>query len=315
MKRAVWVPAAAMVIAAFAWAGCDDDEDNGGGAGSGVGGSGGSLTDGGKGGTEAGQGGSAGSSTDAGTGGGAGTAGSGGSETDGGTGGTAGSGGSATDGGADGGANCTGDWTAGGACGTCLETKCCDTLAACGDVLDCIACLSDPDPNSTACTAQNQDPAQALYNCADTNCNAECLAGGEAPPPACDAPATSPSAGSCITIGGKNECNPVTNAGCTGAGEACDLNQAGDGYECYPAPNTQTLCQDCSSSIGFCQGGMTCFGKCMKYCCADTDCGSGTCDKSASLQLAAGVGVCVLAGDGGVGDAGTDGAVTDASTD
>lgn len=139
--------------------------------------------------------------------------------------------------------------------------------------------------------------------CLTTNCETEC--GGTQPPavdPACGAPMTSPSAGSCITVDANAgiECNPVTNAGCdTAAGEACDFSA--DGFTCYPAPNDAALCGACDQSAGpYCAGGMTCPGdKCAKFCCNDGDCGAnGKCDTTLTGMD---VGLCVVSdGDAGV---------------
>lgn len=102
-------------------------------------------------------------------------------------------------------------------------------------------------------------------------------------------PTTPPSNGACYTTpaptgaggagGGEplTNCNPITGAECTGAGEACDNN--GDVYGCYPPPNDATLCGACDNS-NFCANGLTCVptsdagdGACVKYCCTDADCG------------------------------------------
>jgi hypothetical protein len=110
-----------------------------------------------------------------------------------------------------------------------------------------------------------------------------------------------------------SSCNPVTNAGCdTAAGEACDLD-TGNIYNCFPAPNTGTLCTTCSYNSGpFCEGTTHCIdtnssgdnGQCARFCCNDGDCGGGTCDMT---TLPGGAGVCVLKLDAGVdaGDAGS----------
>ncbi|MEZ4301708.1 MAG: hypothetical protein R3B70_42630, partial [Polyangiaceae bacterium] len=100
--------------------------------------------------------------------------------------------------------------------------------------------------------------------------------------------AVSPSAGSCVVVGGANECNPVTNEGCdTAAGEACDVSA--DGFVCYPDGNTQSLCDECGvTGSDYCLGGMTCVGKCAKFCCDDGDCGTGTCTKGGFADPAVG---------------------------
>jgi hypothetical protein len=130
-----------------------------------------------------------------------------------------------------------------------------------------------------------------------------------------DAPATAPSNGACIMLepggggaggdsGGGIECNPVTNEPCnTGAGEACDTvvdQDSGDviGFTCYPAPNDGLLCETCDTAAGeYCAGTMTCAGDetgqlCLRYCCDDGDCGSGTCQKG-GFAVDPDVGLCL----------------------
>jgi hypothetical protein len=103
----------------------------------------------------------------------------------------------------------------------------------------------------------------------------------------CDAavpPDPVPSAGACVTVAEPIACNPVTNAGCEGAGQACDANNQG-GFNCFDPPNDAALCAACDASAGpFCVAGATCIGEppaatCAKYCCDDGDCGDGTCIK------------------------------------
>ena len=180
------------------------------------------------------------------------------------------------------------------ACATCLEASCCAELAACNDAA-CIACSNG---DMTMCDATNQAMGDALGACKDTSCKTECTA----PPPVdptCSTPTPSPSNGACVTLSAKIKCNPVTNAPCnTAMGEACDVTA--DGYDCYPAPNKQDLCQPCGTKAdGFCKGGETCGGvgnTCAKFCCDDADCGAGKCDKSA--MSTGGVGLCA-GGNGG----------------
>jgi len=76
------------------------------------------------------------------------------------------------------------------------------------------------------------------------------------------------------------ECNPVTNEPCdTAGGQACDV--AGPiGFVCYDPPNDGLLCQECDQDTIYCAGTMTCdteAGLCVKYCCSNADCGTGTC--------------------------------------
>jgi hypothetical protein len=162
------------------------------------------------------------------------------------------------------------------ACGSCLEASCCAELAESG---------GDP-----------ADPA--LVDCALASCEVECFPPPEPPPFAleCTVPAEASSAGSCVAIDATNTCNPVTNEGCnTDAGEACDLGQ--NGFECFPDGNTQDLCTDCGSTVGYCKAGLTCFNECARFCCTDDDCGTGQClkefDGAALYEVAPSLGVCV----------------------
>lgn len=117
-------------------------------------------------------------------------------------------------------------------------------------------------------------------------------AGGDAPGPTvdpqCTVPAGNPSGGSCIPGDAGLPCNPITNAGCDGgAGEACDFNNQ-TGVACYPPPppNTTALCQLCDDQNTACLPGSSCQSatngtmECMRFCCDDTDCTPGHCDKT-----------------------------------
>jgi hypothetical protein len=200
---------------------------------------------------------------------------------------------SATSSGTGGAGSCIGIFPA-GACATCGETKCCPEGAAC-DVTDgCIGCVYSSDPT---CTAANKPVVDALLACMHASCEAACF---PAPPPktdvTCVVPATSPSLGACVAVGGAIECNPITNDPCdTAAGEACDFQ--GNGYHCYPGPNDKNLCEACgpSNAGSHCKGGSTCLpgpdGNCGKFCCDDGDCGKGKCDKADNLPGK--VGYCV----------------------
>ena len=106
----------------------------------------------------------------------------------------------------------------------------------------------------------------------------------------CTVPSTPPSGGSCITLNVEAgiECNPVTNAPCDAdAGDGCDTDFAG-GYKCLPQ-STVSLCGDCNEVDGpYCIGTATCLPlsdagtqKCFRYCCTDSDCAPGVCNKTA----------------------------------
>ena len=129
--------------------------------------------------------------------------------------------------------------------------------------------------------------------------------------PASSSVQSSTVASSSSTGGGMvtNTCNPVTNAPCnTAAGEACDGGYQGgefQGFQCYPAPNDQKICEACNGGDGpWCSGSMTCGAgdKCARYCCSDADCGTGTCTKGA-WPSSPDLGLCE-GGNGGGGGAG-----------
>jgi hypothetical protein len=180
-------------------------------------------------------------------------------------------------------------------CGACLEQNCCDEVGACyehgepdeGCWYDCVT-----NHNAAGC---HEPTAHALYyaigECAQTNCEAECIQ--EPVEPACEGvPEEAPSAGACVEIAGGDECNPVTNEGCdTEAGEACDSGE--DGFMCYPPPNENALCTECSEDAGFCAPGHVCVGGlCARWCCTDQDCGDdGVCSGEGNI------GYCIVPAD------------------
>lgn len=178
---------------------------------------------------------------------------------------------SSSSGGTGGAGDCSG-LTNGSDCGLCVEMSCCTDLSACLGDQNCTDCLSGA---GTGCDTDAL--VMALTACQTANCDTPCNP--------------------------KSECNPVTNEGCTGAGEACDLSGSGV-YVCFPPPNDAAMCADCSNSAGpFCAPGFHCNedmngGKCTHYCCTNADCGTGTCDMT-TVMLPNGVGICVGMADGG----------------
>lgn len=105
----------------------------------------------------------------------------------------------------------------------------------------------------------------------------------------CTVPATPPSGGSCITIDDAAiQCNPVTNFPCDAdAGLGCDTDFDG-GYQCLGL-STVNLCGSCNEVNGpYCIGTATCLPltdsgtqQCFRYCCTDSDCSPGHCNKTA----------------------------------
>lgn len=178
------------------------------------------------------------------------------------------------------------------ACGECLETNCCEELGACfaheGCWVDCVT-----DHNAQGCHEPNAHALfYALGSCAQSSCSEACSSGPDFEPACEGLPDVAPSVGSCVVLGGNNACNPITNEGCTEKGHACDVNEAGDGFACFPPPNDQELCATCGSQEGYCLPGHTCAGSCVRYCCSAEDCGpGGTCDLEILEGLA---GLCVV---------------------
>jgi hypothetical protein len=170
-------------------------------------------------------------------------------------------------GGAGGGApSCDGTIRNANDCGNCIEDQCCAEIQACEGIPNCLDCLLG---GNTGCNdAAVVAAIDQIILCGDCTCD-DC-----APPPSC---------------------NPVTGEPCnSAAGEACDVTQGG--YTCYPAPNDSLICEQCDQANGpWCENGHTCLadGGCAKYCCGDSDCGTGVCSFAENYPL--GIGVCVKA--------------------
>jgi hypothetical protein len=188
-----------------------------------------------------------------------------------------------------------------GDCATCLEGSCCMELAACNNDANCLGCATgQTDPATCDADPASKAALDAFNMCLQNSCNAQCVP-PPAPPPDCAAPKDAASKGSCITIGGGTECNPVTNEGCM-TGEACDFST--NGFTCYPPPNAGTLCGDCSNSAEpFCGGTLHCLeggngGKCGRFCCDAGDCGAGgVCNMD--ITGVPGLGICIVDADAG----------------
>ena len=114
----------------------------------------------------------------------------------------------------------------------------------------------------------------------------------------------------CVTLGGANACNPVSNAadgGGTCDTQACDSNDM-SGYSCFDLSATVAACgETCSTNGNFCDAGYTCTDKdafmgtdihanpvCARWCCDDADCGGGVC-VSVNQAAGPGLGVCLSA--------------------
>ncbi|EYF00978.1 hypothetical protein [Chondromyces apiculatus] len=178
------------------------------------------------------------------------------------------------------------------ACAACREGACCDEVANCAANEACwVDCFTQHDTDLCHANQDGHALYHALMSCfSSADCETECAV--DPVDAACDAPADSPSMGACVPQNAA--CNPVTNAGCTEEGSACDIAPSG-AFQCFPAPNTQAICEPCSQSVGYCAPGGTCVpgSTCARFCCDDGDCGTGTCDKT--LLNSTDVGVCVAA--------------------
>jgi hypothetical protein len=121
-------------------------------------------------------------------------------------------------------------------------------------------------------------------------------AGAPAPHPVGGEAGAAPKS-SCGGLVGGSECDPVTGAPCKlGAGETCDYSNARGSFACFPGPNPAGFCEFCDGDTVTCGAGLTCDTNnlaCVRYCCADSDCGSGTCTlNNFDVAEVATVGVC-----------------------
>ena len=65
------------------------------------------------------------------------------------------------------------------------------------------------------------------------------------------------------------------------------------GYICFSGPNDAGLCEPCDSESNPCAGGSACVtGECVRYCCEDGDCGTGTCDTTTYAETMGPIGLC-----------------------
>lgn len=109
-------------------------------------------------------------------------------------------------------------------------------------------------------------------------------------------------------------CDPVSTTSCDQNGGACDFDVNSGTFQCFGAPNDAGLGQPCDSGNGpYCAQGATCVNSvCVRYCCADSDCTSGSCAPDTD---ASGVTVGVCTGPAGTGgSAGSAGAAGSAGS-
>jgi len=180
-------------------------------------------------------------------------------------------------------------WATSSGCKECSEASCCAELADCESVTECVAavectksCAVADVPCHLACLSDSLTSWFALQDCLLAHCEAECWPSADA---TC-APA-GPNDGSCVTLGGAIDCNPVTNEPCD-PGYTCDTDD--DGFRCWPGPSDDhALCETCGVQDS-CAAGLRCFGVCGKFCCGDAECAPGTCQKD--FGFPSNVGVC-----------------------
>jgi hypothetical protein len=99
-------------------------------------------------------------------------------------------------------------------------------------------------------------------------------------------------------------CDPFTGEGCI-EGEVCDIS-AGSGTACQTRKFYSSNCGLCGAT-GWCGPGTTCVsGVCAPFCCEDSQCSEGYCDKVILTGEPWPFGVC-MAGEGGGGGAGAGG--------
>jgi hypothetical protein len=114
------------------------------------------------------------------------------------------------------------------------------------------------------------------------------------PLPANTSPTTSMPETSCGTLLGPSTCDPITAWPCnTEAGETCDYSNSAGAFRCYLLPTAVPLCGFCDQKAQYCAPGSTCVDDlCQRYCCADSDCGQGTCYRTFNELYLAPVGYC-----------------------
>lgn len=154
-------------------------------------------------------------------------------------------------------------------CDPCIQEHCCQEISDCYDDMTCeYYCMFGTVPSDPLCSQGKTGTAfEALKSCLATNCSTECAA--------------------------KSYCNPVNGtAGCPppmSPTVSCEMAFPGI-FVCYdmglpPA----ALCQPCNLYTGpLCDDGLRCDPKsnlCARYCCNDTDCGTGHCELDQNIAL------------------------------
>ncbi|MBK9265267.1 MAG: hypothetical protein IPM54_36475 [Polyangiaceae bacterium] len=168
-----------------------------------------------------------------------------------------------------------------GDCDACIQTSCCAEMAACLASDDCLEyCTLNVLPSPDQCTSIDGDLRnrfEASTQCIKTKCADKCVL--------------------------PDKCNPVTHNGCPNDGSSCDIAYPGY-FACYsPVGMPAALCQPCNFHVQpYCGSGLRCHpatNRCGKYCCNDSDCGTGRCELNQMLALGTdlpagnAVGICV----------------------
>jgi len=143
-------------------------------------------------------------------------------------------------------------------CDSCLQAHCCQEVSDCLGNNPCgTYCMFGIMPPAPECNTGPTGVAfGGLTSCLKTNCVKEC--------------------------GEISYCNPVTHNGCMIDGSQCEMIYPGI-FTCVPpGPAPAQLCQPCSFIAGpYCGSGLRCDVtslQCGRYCCNDTDCGTGHCE-------------------------------------
>lgn len=153
-------------------------------------------------------------------------------------------------------------------CDPCLQEHCCQEVSDCLDDQTCnFYCMFGTLPSEPICNqGKTATVFEGMKSCLTTHCSTECSA--------------------------KSYCNPVNGtAGCVSpsATVACEMAFPGI-FVCYdmglpPA----ALCQPCNLYTGpLCDDGLRCdltSGLCARYCCDNTDCGTGYCEKNQNVAF------------------------------
>ena len=151
-------------------------------------------------------------------------------------------------------------------CDGCLQAKCCQEVSDCLGNNPCGSyCMFGVMPPPSEC---NSGPGGQFFGdlttCLKTNCAAEC---------------------------GTSYCNPVTHNNCQTNGSPCEIFYPGI-FTCIPILQGEVpsqLCQPCNLSSGpYCGSGLRCdltSLQCARYCCTDTDCGTGHCELNQNVAF------------------------------